>query len=263
MMQEKLDPITLAQEIDLDYAGSVDGLLIRSEWVQAAINAHVKLGIEPSGHRMGALDIADQGKDLNCYAWKHGILVQGCESWSGKGSHIFASTEKAFQLSDENGIKEVYYDSDGIGSGVAGDACVINQKRNDEAVHGINFVGYRGSAKIFEPRGQMVYDRYNEDFFLNYKAQAWWALRMRFQETYKAVVEGREYDPDMIISLAGDMPELNRLVNELSQPRYKKNTVGKMFVDKAPDGMASPNHADTIVMLFHPESYSTSLWDML
>ena len=39
-----------------------------------------------------------------------------------------------------------------------------------------------------------------EDMFANAKAQAWWALRDRFLETFKAS-RGEAYDPDAIISL--------------------------------------------------------------
>jgi phage terminase large subunit len=64
----ELDPVTVAQEIDINYAASVEGVLIPSAWVQAAIDAHTKLGITPTGRKYGALDVADEGKDLNCFA---------------------------------------------------------------------------------------------------------------------------------------------------------------------------------------------------
>lgn len=61
---EKIDnPVIVAQELDLNYQASAEGILIPSEWVQAAVDAHIKLGIEPSGQRLGAMDIADEGKD--------------------------------------------------------------------------------------------------------------------------------------------------------------------------------------------------------
>ena len=60
----KIDnPVIVAQELDLNYQASAEGILIPSEWVQAAVDAHIKLGIEPSGQRLGAMDIADEGKD--------------------------------------------------------------------------------------------------------------------------------------------------------------------------------------------------------
>jgi hypothetical protein len=60
---EKIDnPVIVAQELDLNYNASAEGVLIPSEWVQAAVDAHIKLGIEPTGQRLGAMDIADEGK---------------------------------------------------------------------------------------------------------------------------------------------------------------------------------------------------------
>ena len=47
----ELDPVTVAQEIDIDYSASVEGILIPSTWVQAAVDAHLKLRIEPTGAR--------------------------------------------------------------------------------------------------------------------------------------------------------------------------------------------------------------------
>jgi hypothetical protein len=46
------DPVVIAQEIDLDYSASLEGVLIPSKWVQAAVDAHKKLDIEITGeHR--------------------------------------------------------------------------------------------------------------------------------------------------------------------------------------------------------------------
>ena len=95
--------------------------------------------------------------------------------------------------------------------------------------------------------------RTNEDFFANYKAQAWWSLRRRFQLTHRAIVENLPVNPDDIISLSGSLPELNRLILELSQPTYSQNGVGKLLVDKVPDGGRSPNLADAVCIAFSPK----------
>ena len=70
-----LDDIVLAQEVDIDYAASVEGVLIPSAWVQVAVDAHIKLEIKPSGEKLGALDVADEGKDKNSFAARHGIVL--------------------------------------------------------------------------------------------------------------------------------------------------------------------------------------------
>jgi phage terminase large subunit len=64
---DELDPVTIASEIDINYAASAEGLLIPSAWVQAAIGAHLKLGIKPTGMRRGGLDVADTGADKNAF----------------------------------------------------------------------------------------------------------------------------------------------------------------------------------------------------
>jgi hypothetical protein len=90
---EKIDnPVIVAQELDLNYQASTEGILIPSEWVQAAVDAHIKLGIQPSGQRLGAMDIADEGKDKNGFSAvtaslqdvKNGLV----------GSDIYASVVK-------------------------------------------------------------------------------------------------------------------------------------------------------------------------
>jgi phage terminase large subunit len=48
---EEFDPVTVAAELDINYSASVEGILIPSAWVQAAINAHRVLGIAPTGAR--------------------------------------------------------------------------------------------------------------------------------------------------------------------------------------------------------------------
>ena len=57
-------------------------------------------------------------------------------------------------------------------------------------------------------------------------------------------------DPDAIISLASDLPYLNTLMVELAQPTYSHNGAGKILIDKKPDGAASPNYADAVMICY-------------
>lgn len=249
----ELDPVTVAQEIDIDYSASVEGVLIPSAWVQAAVDAHLKLGITPTGERYGALDVADEGKDKNAFAGRHGILVECLDEWSGKDSDIFATVQRAFDLCDAHGYLKFKYDSDGLGAGVRGDARVVNENRKIYQRNEIETVPYRGSGGVSEPEKELEEKRKNKDHFANEKAKSWWALRIRFQKTYRAVVKGMEFDPDEIISLSSSLPQLARLSTELSQVTYTTNGAGKKIVDKAPEGTSSPNCADSVVILFSKE----------
>ncbi|MDI1221814.1 terminase [Acinetobacter sp.] len=260
-----LDDVVLAQEVDINYAASVEGVLIPSTWVQLSIDAHLKLGIDPTGDRIGGLDVADEGKDKNSLVCRHGIVMDYLDTWSGKGDDIFGTTQRAMDISIERSIDTLFYDADGLGAGCRGDSRVINELQREKGLPEVDVQPFRGSGAVHDPDGQMVESRLNKDFFANLKAQSWWSLRLRFQETFRAL-EGREYDPDMIISLSSkdiDPKELALLTTELSQPTYTKNGVGKILVNKQPDGTASPNRADGVMICFNPQVSFLSVWGKL
>ncbi len=128
---EELDEVIVAAEIDINYSASVEGVLIPSAWVQSAIGAHEKLGIEATGQKRGALDVADEGVDKNAFAGRNGNLLEYLKSWcwSGKGGDIYQTVVRAFALCDELGYETFDYDADGLGAGCRGDARNINEVR--------------------------------------------------------------------------------------------------------------------------------------
>lgn len=267
---EELDPVTVAQEIDINYSASVEGVLIPSAWVQAAIDAHVELGIKPTGQRMGALDVADEGKDTNAFTVHHGFLLEDVDEWSGKGDDIFGTVQKAFSICDKQNLELFRFDSDGLGAGARGDARVINEQRKATRQRQITATPFRGSGSPANPEAEAVKGEYgqngrlNKDFFANAKAQGWWRLRTLFQNTYRAVKEGMGYNPDEIISISGSLAKKNKLIVELSQPTYSVNGVGKIVVDKKPNGTKSPNLADSVMIAYAPmETTSMDVWDLL
>jgi hypothetical protein len=261
---DELDAITIAQEIDLNYAASVEGVLIPSAWVQSAVNAHEKLGIKITGERIGAFDVADEGADKNAFGIRHGIALTNAEAWSGVGDDIFGSVERVFDLCDEHKLLKFRYDADGLGAGVRGDSRVINERRQAQQVHPVDNEPWRGSGEVVNkekpiPRARVSDDkdpleRRNEDFFQNAKAQAWWHLRVLFQRTHRAVSgEDTDFDPDNLISLVPGSAQFTQLLTELSQPTYSKNTAGKIVVNKKPEGTKSPNLADMVMMAYAPQ----------
>jgi hypothetical protein len=254
--KRKADTVVWAQEYECDFMASIEGVIIPQEWVLAAVGAAGKLGIDVSGERRAAYDVADRGADKNCFGEAYGIELKFIESWRGTNSTIYKSVERVVRECVARGIRNFDYDADGMGAAVRGDADKINDERELLGLPAIGAVMFRGSAAVKDP--EVVCsgsDRKNKDFFENYKAQCWWSLRQRFRVTFEAVTalaEGTpiEYDPSEIVSIDPACPELNKTTDELSQPVWTWSKAGKMVIDKTPDGVASPNNGDTVMMLF-------------
>lgn len=239
---ERLDPVVVAQEIDIDYTASVEGVLIPNAWVQAAVDAHKKLGFEAEGSARVGLDVADEGGDKNAFIGGKGSVVRHARQWSGKGIDVIQTTANCAAFCNDFGYRFVTYDADGVGSGIRGGARVVGQN--------VSFEPYRGSEAVQHPEREDEYGRLNKDFFQNRKAQAWWRTRKRFERTWQAVTKGIKYDPSQLISLDKDSlgALLPQLTMQLSQPTFTRNEAGKIVVDKMPDGAKSPDLADALVI---------------
>ena len=53
------------------------------------------------------------------------------------------------------------------------------------------------------------------------------------------------------------------LIGELSQPTFQISTVGKVVVDKKPEGAKSPNLADALMIRFAPASRAMKINPMV
>lgn len=247
-----------AQEVDRDYAASVDGIIIESAWIKAAIDAHKKLGFEASGRIFAGLDVADEGGDKNALAVRRGPVVQSAEDWA-KGD-VGKSTRKAIGDLQTVGTVELQYDSIGVGAGVKSEANRLQSE--NKLPKEITFTPWNAAAGVLNPKKHILSNPdgsedkkspTNDDLYSGLKAQAWWELRLRFERTYKAVVEGQKHDPADLISLPSSLPRLRQIEKELGQATASRSTrTMKLVVDKAPEGTRSPNMADAIVMAFWP-----------
>lgn len=267
---EELDPVTVAQEIDINFSASVEGVLIPSAWVQSAVNSHLKLGVDLSGELKSALDVADRGKDRNSQSFINGNILTDIVGWHGKDvDDIFGTTQRAIDNCEERGHSEFSFDSDGLGAGCRGDARIINENRKEQGLIVIDAIPFNGSGAVIN-KGEYIIEpvgdspgRTNESFFANYKAQCWWHLRSMFKETHEAVSSGKKYNIDNIISISSECENFTNLCSELSQPTYKKDNRGKVVINKAPDESVSPNDADSVMMGFAPKEQPETAggWD--
>ena len=78
------------QEVDRDYAASVDGVVIPAEWVKSAIDAHLKLEFKehPNDDCYAGLDVADGGVDRNALAIRQGVVLRAVEQWGERDTGV-------------------------------------------------------------------------------------------------------------------------------------------------------------------------------
>lgn len=245
-----------AQEIDRDYAGSVEGVIIPAEWVRAAIDAHLKIpGFDDSGNWCCGLDVADEGEDTNALACRRGSILRSVEEWGERDTG--ATARRAVKSIKDLSIFPIYlqYDCNGVGSGVKAET---NRLAEDKLLpKNVRLAPWDAGSSPLKPEGRVVPgDRQsplNKDFYANLKAQGWWQLRRRFENTYRAINEPEfTYDIDDLISIDSTIPLLRKLEKELSQPTMGQSTRLKLLVNKQPEGAKSPNLADAVMMCFWP-----------
>lgn len=223
-----------------------DDSIIVSEWVDSAKDAHLKLPhIKAVGEVVLSFDPADTGKDAKALALRHGVVVKSI--LQKKDGDIDDAISWAFDTAYENRCEILIYDSIGVGAGVkVGLKDRIANKRI--IVHGF---GGGDSPTL----GKYKDDRLNTDVFLNKRAQYWWLLRDRLENTYRAVEKGEYFDPKTMISLSSEIKDFDQLKSELVRQQRKRTSGSRRIQLQSKDemrkqGIPSPNMADALAMAF-------------
>lgn len=234
------DPVVIAQEIDLDYNASIEGICIPGRWVRAAVG----LVLPESGEVIGGFDPAAEGRDRSVLIARRGPVVRMPIDWGQLNT-----TEGALKCADEAeklGVKVLHYDSAGIGNGIKGTWKSSGRKLRfrTNAVNG-------GDS----PSDTMWPDaRTSKERFKNLRAELWWLMRRRFEMTFEFVEKGTPHPPEEMISL----PDCAPLIAELSLPLYRLIESGKVQLESKPDmkkrGVKSPDFGDALAYSFAPET---------
>lgn len=246
-----------AQEVDRDYSSAVSNTIIMLEWVNAAVDAHLKipyLAADMPPDVWGAgLDVADDGDDRNALCLRQWIIVRSVEDWGERDPGV--TTRRTHAACRGKGRMKVQYDCIGLGAAVKSE---YNRWVDEGLINPLDFkfVPWNAGAKVVEPYERVIpnddLSPLNRNMFGNFKAQAWWALRTRFYKTWRAVTEGTVYPAEELISLDSSMPLLHQLKKELIQPTKGESTSLQMIVNKKPNGTKSPNLADSVVQAMFP-----------
>lgn len=246
-----------AQEVDRDYSAAISNTIITFEWIQSAVDAHLHIPylaeIVPPDAWTAGLDVADEGEDRNALTKRQWIILRSCEEWGERDVGVTCRRVLA-ACRQHRGIK-VQYDCIGIGAGVKSE---YNRLIDDATITeaDLRMVPWNAGAGVVRPYERVIPDDdltpLNRDMFGNFKAQAWFDVSRRFYKTHRARKEGVIYDPEELISLDSRNPLLHQLMKELAQPTKGESTGLRMIVNKKPNGMKSPNLADSAIEAFFP-----------
>ena len=228
-----------------------DAVIIKRSWIMAAIDAHKKLGIAPSGAKRLGFDVADSGADKCATTLAHGIVAQDIDEWAGREDELLKSCSRVYRAAVDQDA-QVIYDSIGVGASVGAKLGELN----DEHLTRISYSKFNAGAAVWRPDARYSESVKNKDMFSNLKAQAWWLVADRFRNTYNAINRGMEFSEDELISISSECSNLDRLIDELSTPRRDFDRSGKVKVESKEDlakrDIPSPNLADSFVMAFTP-----------
>lgn len=222
---------------------------IKRKWIEACIDAHIKLGIEIIGAKYIGYDIADAGEDYCATTTRHGILTTEIEEWKAKEDELLESAKRVYDKADEINA-EIIYDCIGVGASAGSVFKELNELRD----RSVSYEKFDAGASVLRPHQEYQENRLNKDHFENLKAQMWQDVADRMLHTYNAVVKGKEFDEDMIISISSKCKHLDKLKIELSSPKKDKSKRGLVKVESKEDlkkrGIPSPNIADSFIMCY-------------
>ena len=246
-----------------------DSAVIKRSWIEASVDAHVKLGITPAGSRRLGFDIADSGEDLCAITYAHGIVALWGENWKAGEDQLLLSCARTYAKAREFGA-DVTYDSIGVGASAGAKFQELNEEIKNPSLR-VGYSKFNAGGAVIDPDAPYMEagneQITNRDQFANLKAQAWWLVADRFRNTYNAVVNGVEFPEDELISISSDMPNLEDLITQLSTPHRHFDKAGRVKVESKDDlkkrEIDSPNDADAFIMAFAPtEKQSVGFFDL-
>lgn len=241
----KEDPLTVAQEYDIDYSASLEGVIVPAKWLRYCVGLQL-----PKGQPVAGYDVAAGGSAENVYLKRSGPVVERIVRWREDDP-----TQAAFRvvrMAEEDGVRRLLFDSIGVGAGTAG-AMKLVRRALKFTFSGVN-VGLPPTETIWGDRKK------SKEKFANLKAELWWRLRARVERTYQYAALGISHPTEDLLSLPPG-PDTEALIAQLSGVRYFETETGKIIVESKKQlserGVASPDIAEALILSYAPQSVSS------
>lgn len=247
------------------YMDTVEAAIIKPEWFDAAIDAHLLPNLNeaftPHGAIKASHDPFDDGNDAGGFAVMHGSIITQVKS-KAKGE-IDEVCDWATALAIKANADWFIWDGDGMGTGLKRQVSTAFKDTKTK------FHMFRGSlsgkaqdnaGKIYMPTD---YDSQKDtktklktysETFKNNRAQYYIRLADRFFNTFRCVDRGAYVDPEDMISLNSEgIEDMVTLRTQLCRVPRKENGTGlEQIMNKAEmksNGINSPNEGDSVMQL--------------
>lgn len=218
-----------------------DAAVIKFAWIDAAIDAHIKLNLDFSGAKTVGYDVADSGADNNAVASFNGAICEQIDEWHAPEDELIQSAKRAWSMTKGGNL---IYDSIGVGAQVGSTLKETGVKQG--------YYKFNAAGAVVNPEREYAHKIKNKDKFENLKAQAWQDVADRFRNTYNAVTKGEIYEASDLISISSSISKIEQLKLELSTPRKRYSKRGLDMVETkdelAKRSISSPNLADAFIM---------------
>ena len=231
----------------------IENALIKAEWFDACIDAHVKLKMKPYGTCKVTHDPSDLGADPKAIAVRKGNIIT--EVQMRTDLDVNEGSDWALGVAINENADQYEYDEGGMGVALKRD---VNNALAGKRITAHQFNGQSTvdtPDSIYEPSGaqNMVRERKWKEVCKNLRAQCYLKLRDRVYRTYRAIEHGEICDPDYLISFSSECQSLKTLRSELCRMPIKPNMSGlfELYTKKEMREkfkVRSPNCADAIMM---------------
>jgi hypothetical protein len=238
--KRKLDPIIVAQEIDIDYTASQEGIIIPRGWLEGCTGRPLYKA-ERGAIAIG-VDIAEEGNDNSAVVIREGRNILHAEEWHGHDTvgsvNELARIGNEWQKKLAPGHKLYFFiDKIGVGSGVVAglNEHIRQQKKADPPVN---------LPWVVVP--VHVGEESPDERCRNLKAALWWRCREWF--------DGQEP------AISTEIPRSirDKLINQLSVVTYQIKERGLIEIEPKTSlkkrGVKSPDMADALIHTFKWEA---------
>ncbi|WP_272671322.1 PBSX family phage terminase large subunit [Providencia sp. PROV138] len=240
--------------------GASDMAIIKYAWLEAATDAHKKLGWKARGAVISTHDPSDTGGDAKGYVSRRGSVVNKVAE--GLLMDVNEGADWATEQAIQDGADHFLWDGDGLGAALrrqvtdafTGKQTTVTMFKGSESPFDEDELYQSGAWADEVVSGDN--SRTIGDVFRNKRAQFYYALADRLYLTYRAVEHGEYANPDDMISFDKETigeQMLEKLFAELTQIQRKFNGNGKLELMTKVDmkvklGIPSPNLADSLMM---------------